>query len=224
MIKALKMAKPILFWGATGHCKVLHELFSREGYELVALFDNDPDLVSPYKTVPLYRGPQGFAEWRKQNGNISCSAAVAIGGARGEDRLRIQEFLNAAGIQILTGVHPTAFVAADVRLGTGSQILAHATVCADASLGMACIINTSASVDHEAVLADGVHIGPGARLTGCVQVGRNSMIGAGATILPRLTIGSNSIIGAGSLVTKPIPDNVIAYGSPARVIRANLTE
>lgn len=39
------------------------------------------------------------------------------------------------------------------------------------------------------------------------------------TILPGVTIGDNTIIGAGSVVTKDIPSNCVAYGSPCRVIR-----
>jgi acetyltransferase-like isoleucine patch superfamily enzyme len=38
-------------------------------------------------------------------------------------------------------------------------------------------------------------------------------------VLPRIKVGSNTIIGAGSVVTKNIPDNVIAYGNPAKIIR-----
>ena len=42
-------------------------------------------------------------------------------------------------------------------------------------------------------------------------------IAAGVTICPGVTIGNNSIIGAGSVVTKSIPENVVAYGIPCRV-------
>ncbi|HKQ20458.1 MAG TPA: acyltransferase [Nitrososphaeraceae archaeon] len=49
-------------------------------------------------------------------------------------------------------------------------------------------------------------------------VKRGSSIGAGSVILP-VTIGNNSMIGAGSVVTNDIPDNVLAVGNPARVIR-----
>lgn len=52
-----------------------------------------------------------------------------------------------------------------------------------------------------------------------VTIGDNVWIGMGAVILPGVTIGENSIIGAGSVVTKDIPANVIAFGSPCRVIR-----
>jgi acetyltransferase-like isoleucine patch superfamily enzyme len=47
---------------------------------------------------------------------------------------------------------------------------------------------------------------------------KGSSIGAGSVILP-VTVGNNSLIGAGSLVTEDIPDNVLALGNPARVIR-----
>ena len=52
-----------------------------------------------------------------------------------------------------------------------------------------------------------------------VHIGRNCWIGAGAVIMPGVTIGENSVIGAGSVVTKDIPANVVAYGSPCRVAR-----
>ena len=52
-----------------------------------------------------------------------------------------------------------------------------------------------------------------------VHIGRNCWIGAGAIIMPGVTVGDNTVIGAGSLVTKDIPANVVAYGSPCRVIR-----
>lgn len=52
-----------------------------------------------------------------------------------------------------------------------------------------------------------------------VHIGKNCWIGAGAIILPGITIGDNSVIGAGSVVTKDIPDNVVAVGNPCKVLR-----
>jgi len=50
--------------------------------------------------------------------------------------------------------------------------------------------------------------------------GDNVWIGGGAIVCPGVTIGANSVIGAGSVVTKDIPDNVVAAGNPCRVIRS----
>ena len=54
-----------------------------------------------------------------------------------------------------------------------------------------------------------------------VTIGNNVWIGGGAIICPNVTIGDNTVIGAGSVVTKSIPANVIAAGSPCRVIKEN---
>ena len=52
-----------------------------------------------------------------------------------------------------------------------------------------------------------------------VRIGNNVWIGANSVILPGITIGDNSVIGAGSIVTKDIPENVVAVGNPCRVLR-----
>lgn len=52
-----------------------------------------------------------------------------------------------------------------------------------------------------------------------IHVGNNVWIGSGAQIMPGITIGDNSVIGAGSVVTNDIPENVVAFGVPCRVIR-----
>jgi len=52
-----------------------------------------------------------------------------------------------------------------------------------------------------------------------IFIGDNVWIGGGAIILPGIKIGKNSVIGAGSVVTKDIPENVIAVGNPCKVIK-----
>ena len=52
-----------------------------------------------------------------------------------------------------------------------------------------------------------------------IVIGDNCWIGADVTILPGVTIGSNTIIGAKSVVTKDIPDHVLALGNPCHVLR-----
>jgi acetyltransferase-like isoleucine patch superfamily enzyme len=54
---------------------------------------------------------------------------------------------------------------------------------------------------------------------GRVTLKKNCKIGSHSTILPNVTVGENSIIGAHSLVLCDIPDNVVAFGVPAKVIR-----
>lgn len=85
------------------------------------------------------------------------------------------------------------------------------------------------------IIEDGVFIGPHcvlateyhpekpeirhSLLSAPILIKRNAWIGANVTIVAGVTVGENAIIGAGSVVTKDIPDNTIAIGSPARVLR-----
>jgi maltose O-acetyltransferase len=52
-----------------------------------------------------------------------------------------------------------------------------------------------------------------------IEIGSDVWVGGGAIICPGVKIGSTSVIGAGSVVTKDIPDGVVAVGNPCRVIR-----
>ena len=59
----------------------------------------------------------------------------------------------------------------------------------------------------------------GAQFSLPVTIGDHVWIGSNVTIMPGVTIGENSVIGAGSVVTRDIPDNVVASGVPCRVMR-----
>lgn len=50
-------------------------------------------------------------------------------------------------------------------------------------------------------------------------VKEGASIGANSTILPNITIGKRAMIGAGSVVTRDVPDNALALGNPARVVK-----
>ena len=53
-----------------------------------------------------------------------------------------------------------------------------------------------------------------------ITIGDNVWFGGNVVVNPGVTIGDNTIIGSGAVVTKDIPDNVIAAGNPCKVIRA----
>ncbi len=57
-----------------------------------------------------------------------------------------------------------------------------------------------------------------------IKVGDNVWLGGNVVVLPGVSIGNNSVIGAGSVVTKNIPDNVVAVGNPCRIVRTIVQE
>jgi acetyltransferase-like isoleucine patch superfamily enzyme len=88
---------------------------------------------------------------------------------------------------------------------------------------------TYINAQHGVTLEDYVQIGSHCSLysvstidnkQGAILLKKNCRIGTHSVIMPGVTIGSNTRIGAFSFVTEDIPDNVLAYGIPARVIRS----
>ncbi|MET3037741.1 sugar O-acetyltransferase [Chryseobacterium sp. NRRL B-14859] len=57
-----------------------------------------------------------------------------------------------------------------------------------------------------------------------IKVGDNVWFGGNVVVLPGISIGNNSVIGAGSVVTRDIPDSVVAAGNPCKVIKSSIEE
>jgi maltose O-acetyltransferase len=99
----------------------------------------------------------------------------------------------------------------------------HCTVAADESIsiGENCLIAEMVSIrdhDHDFASTDVSIIDQG-RATAPIRIGDNVWIGGKATITKGVSIGSNSVIGAHAVVTGDLPEDCVAVGIPARVIR-----
>ena len=128
---------------------------------------------------------------------------------------------NNKDIEFVTIIHPSAIMSPSAKIGEGSVVMAGAVINADAVIGKHCIVNTGATIDHECVIEDFCHIAPGVHISGNTLVGEGTWIGIGSCVIQGITIGRNSVIGAGSVVVKDIPDGVVAYGNPCKVMREN---
>ena len=106
-------------------------------------------------------------------------------------------------------------------LGIGVLINSKVSIAAHTTIGNFVSINRHVSIGHHTTIGDYCSINPGVNIAGNVTIGEGTTIGMGCNILNTVKIGKNCVIGAGSVVTKDIPDNVVAYGSPCKVIREN---
>lgn len=116
-------------------------------------------------------------------------------------------------------IDSSAVVASSTVIEEGVFIGKRAVVNSEAKVGKNCIINTGAMIEHEVQIDSYAHIAVGAVLCGGVHVGDHCFIGANATVIQGIEIGRNTIIGAGAVVTKNIPENCVAVGVPAQVIK-----
>jgi len=214
------MSTPIVVWGASGLARDLNEFLGDAGFTLVALFDNDASVGSPFPGVAIYHGQDGLRTWLAQGPRAGHAFLIAVGGDRGEERLALQTELERHGLRPATVAHPSAAIARSASIGAGTQVHALAHVGAAARIGTGCIINAGASIGHESNIGDGVHIGPGAVLCGCVTVGRSAFVGAGAVVLPRIRIGERAVVGAGAAVFGDVAAGSSVLGNPAKPLSA----
>lgn len=88
--------------------------------------------------------------------------------------------------------------------------------------GLGIVIHERCKIGKNCVIAQNVTLGGTSHKYNVPIVGDNVYIGAGAVILGEVTIGNNVVIGANAVVTKDIPDNCIAVGVPAKIIKENI--
>lgn len=212
----------LLVWGAADQCRVNYPILKALGCSVEVLVDDTPDKKTPFREIPLLTGHNDLDAYIARSRNSSLGFVLAIGNPYGHVRVRLQRELIAKGFTPVSFADSTALICQSVIYGYGLQVMPMAIIHTDARIGEQCIVNTRALVEHDCILEDGVEIGPGAVLCGRVAVGRNTWIGANATVGPRIRIGANTIIGAGAVVMSDIPNNVVAFGVPAKVIRENL--
>lgn len=189
-------------YGASGHAKVIIDILKANHESIEALFDDDRSITHLLDYPVLHssevRGPLIISIGNNQ---IRCRISKSI----------IVEFGRA--------IHPLSIVSETVQIDEGSVVMQGAIIQSCVRVGKHCIINTGASIDHECVIGDFAHISPHTTLCGNVVVGEGTWIGAGTTIIPGVKIGCWSVIGAGSVVSKDIPDRVLAVGNRCRVVK-----
>src|SRR4029453_4694746 len=139
---------------------------------------------------------------------------VAVGdNARRAAKTRMmQEF----GFQATTVVHPFSSIGHATTLGQGVLVCAGAIIDPDVFIDDGVVVNVGALVGHESRIGAFSHICGGALIGANCIVGALTFVGMGANIISGLTIGRNAFIAAGALVTKHVPDGVLALGAPAR--------
>ncbi|UOQ68950.1 acetyltransferase [Hymenobacter volaticus] len=113
----------------------------------------------------------------------------------------------------------TSIGAFGIEIGDGCTIMEGCILTTDIRVGEGVLLNVCCTIGHDSVIGDYTELMPGTRISGHVQIGENCAIGTNAILLPGVTIGDNTVIGAGSVVTKDVEANVVAVGTPAKVIK-----
>jgi acetyltransferase EpsM len=207
----------LVIWGASGPALVVADIIRlRNEYEIVGYLDN----LNPQRKGTDFGGAKVLGGDEELDDLLSAGVRHMIFAFQNNQaRLRLAEMAKAKGFQLVTALHPTASVAVDVVIGAGTVVRAQSAIGPETRIGENCIIGYGAMISHSCTIADGVHISSGVNVAGSTRIGCASWIAMGATVIDPVQVGRNALVGAGAVVTRDIPDGVVAYGVPAKIVR-----
>lgn len=208
----------MLIVGARGFAKEIFEgVIQNNDPNSIAFFDdvNVDNNGLIYEQISILKNLEEVNNFFKKFGH---DFTIGIGNPLLRFKL-YQKFIKINGIYTST-ISPDATISKfDVNIGNGSNVLSTSVISNSVQIGNGCIVYYGVIITHDCKVGEFVELSPKAVLLGGVEVGDFSHVGANATILPKIKVGKNVIIGAGAVVTKDLPDNCVAVGVPAKIIR-----
>ena len=210
-----RISLPGIIIGGGGHARVVADVLRLQGFHILGFTEIDDSRKSLTSNVP-YLGDDAVIEQYEIKEVLLANGLGSIKNTTA--RRKIYDAFSELGYQFVVCIHPSAVIAADVRIGEGSQIMAGSVVQPGCDIGRNVIINTRASLDHDCIIGDHVHVAPGVTLSGAVRLAAGAHIGTGATVIQGIHIGEKSVIGAGSVVLKDVADASVVVGVPAKEV------
>ena len=196
----------MLIYGASGHSKVIIDVFLSNGEKEIFLFDDNL----------LKKDLLGFSVLGIYDPKYRQSDVIIIG--IGDNKIR-KKVCGLIKHKLSNAIHYHSYISKYATIGEGNAVFCGGIIQSGSAIGNHCIINTKASVDHDCKIEDFVHIGPNVTLCGGTTVGEGSLVGAGAIVIPGIQIGKWAIIAAGSVVIKNVPDFTMVAGNPAKFVK-----
>jgi acetyltransferase EpsM len=122
-----------------------------------------------------------------------------------------------------TFIHPLAYVAPDVKINSGSVVLANSSISSGTSIGNMTLIMNNVSIGHNNIIGSNCFFTANSCLGSYITLGKGVWVGLNSTILGKLKIDDFAAIGAGSVITKDVGKNELWIGNPGR-FHKNVTE
>jgi sugar O-acyltransferase (sialic acid O-acetyltransferase NeuD family) len=217
--------KDFVVFGIGNYLSDIIDIIHAVGGRVHAIFQNMPEVVAertislrerlsylPYD-VRVHPSLDAFEPKKGYEYALGCTVVQKY-------RL-VKEVKDRYNVHFQPLIHPKAHIGSHVAIGEGVLAAPHATIAPNVILEDFSLVNRTASIGHDAHIGQYTRIGPAVTIASYCKIGHATSINIGATILDRVYIGNNSVIGAGALVTKDVPDNVVVFGTPAKIVREN---
>jgi sugar O-acyltransferase (sialic acid O-acetyltransferase NeuD family) len=210
--------KNIILIGGGNQAHYTIDIIEKEGkYQIVGIIDSIQDIGADRFGYPILGRQENIKEIIEQHQIEGGIITIGDNWSRYYVSNQIKELI--PNFKFVNAIHPSVIIGNNVKLGVGITAMAGVIFNPKSIIGDFTFFATGAQIEHDCTISDFASVSAGSVTGGYVKLGKFSAITLGATIFDRVEIGENTVVGAGSLVTKSLPDNVLVYGNPAKVIR-----
>lgn len=210
----------MLIIGAKGFAKEVLEVVYKNNYSpYIAFYDDINTDIGDflYDKFPILKNENQAKDFFFKFGN---KFTIGIGGPSLRQML-YDKFIKLNGEFTSTISENTIIGSFGNKIENGCNIMQNVVITNDVQVGLGTIINQTSSIGHDVKIGEFCEICPNVSISGNCVIGDYSFIGTAAIILPKVKIGKNVIVGAGAVVSKDLPDNCVAVGIPAKIIKQN---
>ena len=208
----LTYLRPLVIFGAGGHAVSVANVALSAGYTI-------KHFVDKYKIGLNLLGISIIGDIAELADLEAYCFGIAVGDNAARERIYDELQTKHSNLNFPSLVHASATISSFTSIGDGTVVMPKAVVGPNSKVGKFCLINTQSSIDHDCVMLDFSSLAPAAVTGGTVQIGLRSAVSIGATIKHGLKIGDDSVVGANSYLNKDLPNNQVAYGTPAQQVR-----
>lgn len=210
--------KNIVLIGGGNQAHYTIDIVEKEGkYNIIGIIDSVHNIGSDrfgYKIIGRQEDIKELIKIYNIEGGV-----ISIGDNWGRYYVSQQILTIIPNFKFINAIHPSVIIGNNVEIGYGIVAMAGCIFNPKSKIGNFTFFATGAQVEHDCVIEDFASISAGSVTGGYVKLGKYSALTLGVTVLDRINIGENSVVGAGSLVLKDLPNNVLAYGNPCKIIR-----
>ena len=210
--------KNIVLIGGGNQAHYTIDIIIKEGkYNIVGIIDSIHEIGTYRFGYKILGRQEDIVDIFNQYNLIGGIITIGDNWARYNISNQILEII--PNFHFINAIHPSVVIGSNVKLGKGITAMAGVIFNPKSIIGDFTFFATGAQVEHDCIIEDFASVSAGSVMGGHVKLGKFSALTLNVTVLDRLEIGINTVVGAGSLVLKSLPDNVLAYGNPAKIVR-----
>ncbi len=162
-----------------------------------------------------------YLDFKKTYDETEAEIIIAVGEPSSRNIMATKVECDNYKLAIL--IHPDVFISECTTIGVGTIISKGSYISCDVSIGKNVVIQHNVIIGHDTRIDDNSIISGHGNISGNCSIGKDVYVALSVCVKECVSIGDGTIIGMGGVVVRDMPNDIIAVGNPARIVKNNET-